>query len=337
MTARYSLATTEGMRWPIRPAGLLVGRAPTCELVLSHTRSSRLQAIVYDAATGPTLVNVGKGVILVDGEPIAHDSALAPGTRIDFPGLRVTVVSDDRDDAPLPGVAWVVSGPGGVFGLVRTPFTVGAAHGADLRVDCAAPHAFRFHAVGRLYVEALTTLDVDGVALEVEQVRAVGAGSVIQSAAGRFEVISGELSQPSTASNLAGALAEAAQAASSAASVDAPVAVQLDFLPRGGRLTVDLREQRFGVFLSERRCDLVASLLKPPREYSAGEFVPDESLLPLVWPGRTMSRVDLNVLIHRTRHDLVRAGLDGPTLLSRAEGGNATRFLLAPGASVLVI
>ena len=90
------------------------------------------------------------------------------------------------------------------------------------------------------------------------------------------------------------------------------------------------------VYLPERRCDLVATLLQPPPPFAPGEFVSDEVILPRIWPGRSMTRVDLNVLIHRARHDLVRAELDGAALLDRAEGGNATRFRIARGARISV-
>jgi hypothetical protein len=112
--------------------------------------------------------------------------------------------------------------------------------------------------------------------------------------------------------------------------------VRLAFLARGGRLTFDWRGCPRDVYLPERRCDLVAALLQPPAPFAAGDFVPDDVLLPMVWPGRVMSRVDLNTVLHRARQDLARAVVDGGALLARAEGGNATRFVLARDADILV-
>lgn len=115
-----------------------------------------------------------------------------------------------------------------------------------------------------------------------------------------------------------------------------PSEVHLEFLTRGGRLTVGCRGVPRVVYLPGRRCDLVAALLKPPPPFAPGEFIPDEVILPRIWPGRSMSRVNLNVLIHRARHDLVRAAINGAALLDRAVGGSATRFRMARGAQVTV-
>jgi DNA-binding winged helix-turn-helix (wHTH) protein len=90
------------------------------------------------------------------------------------------------------------------------------------------------------------------------------------------------------------------------------------------------------VYLPERRCDLVATLLSPPAPYRAGDPVPDDVLLPRLWPGRAMTRGDLHVVLHRARHDLVRAELDGAALLVRAEGGAATSFRISRDATVIV-
>jgi hypothetical protein len=43
------------------------------------------------------------------------------------------------------------------------------------------------------------------------------------------------------------------------------------------------------------------------------------------------------VVIHRARADLLRAELDGGSLVQRATGGNATRFALDPAARVTVV
>ena len=108
----------------------------------------------------------------------------------------------------------------------------------------------------------------------------------------------------------------------------------IEFLPRGGRLHATIGGHLVTVYLSEKRCDLIAALLRPPTPLVAGEFIPDDVLLPRLWPGRTMTRVDLNTLVHRTRQDLAPLGIDPGELLARAPGGGATRFTLAPGAIV---
>jgi hypothetical protein len=128
---------------------------------------------------------------------------------------------------------------------------------------------------------------------------------------------------------------EAASASTVGAQMPLPSEVTLEFLPSGGILRLRAGEQH-AVFLADRRCDLIAALLKPPDGIKPDEFVPDELLIPRIWGAEGASRTQLNTLIHRVRKTLTRAGLNGPRLLERAPGGGATRFLLAASARVTV-
>ena len=87
------------------------------------------------------------------------------------------------------------------------------------------------------------------------------------------------------------------------------------------------------VYLPDKRCDLMALLLSPPEPLRAGDFVEDEVLLGRIWGKELKARTDVNVLVHRLRKDLERAGLDA-TWVERQKGGGATRFLLLPGTRV---
>ena len=78
-------------------------------------------------------------------------------------------------------------------------------------------------------------------------------------------------------------------------------------------------------------------ILMPPSGFDPGDHLPDEVLIPRIWPGEDRGRLDVNQLLYRTRHDLLAVGVDGLQILSRARGGRATAFLLAPGAQVNVI
>lgn len=310
-----------GARLQIKPGGLLIGRAPHCDAVLTDPGASRVQAIVFDGPAGPTVTVLGKGASAVNGEPVAHERDLVAGDRLELPGA-VFEILEEPVEAAAPPSSWVVRGPGGLFGVVSSPFTVGSGARCDLRLDQLPPQLLRFHLAGTLHVEALAPLTIGGVPCAAGELHPVGPGAVIACDGGRFEVVvGGTLGQDSTAGDPAD---------------DRPSVARLEFLARGGRLTVVWRAQERTVYLPEKRCDLVASLLQPPPPYAPGDFIPDDIALPRIWPGRTMSRVELNVLIHRARHDLVRAELDGTALLERAGGGNATRFLLARDARVIV-
>lgn len=325
MGARLLLATSEGIRWPIKSCGLLLGRASGCDLVLSDARASRLQAIVFADGSGAHLNLLGQGAVAVNGEAVMRDRELVAGDRLELPGLVLHVVVDPSETAD-DTTTWVVAGPGGRFGLVRSPFSVGSAADSDLRIPGGAPVAFRFLLAGQVYVEPVAAVAINGQLAPAGQLVVVSAGDLVECDAGEFELVSGDPAPISTLADLA-----------RRPTADAPEAVHLTFMARGGRLSVDWRGEQRTVYLAERRCDLVAALLQPPDGFRPGDDIPDEAILPRVWPGRAMTRVDLNVLIHRTRHDLVRAGLDGQRLLARAEGGAATRFLIGPDAPVSVV
>lgn len=312
-----------GTRLAIKPMGLLVGRSPQCDVVLTKPDASRMQAIVLMGADGPCLTVLGKGPIAVNGEPVLHERNLAGGDRIELPGLVLEVLVEP-EQAMAPRVSWLLRGPSGLFGVVRTPFTVGSAAEADLRLEGGPAVALRFHLADQLHVEAVAAIEIDGVPCEPGTIEMIRPGAVVCHASGRFEVISASPLSLDATDSVPDSLG------------DEPSEVRLEFLTRGGRLTLGHGGVERAVYLPERRCDLVATLLKPPPPFAPGDFVPDEVILPRIWPGRSMSRVDLNVLIHRARHDLVRAEINGAAILDRAEGGNATRFRVARDAQVTV-
>jgi predicted component of type VI protein secretion system len=147
----------------IKPTGLLVGRSPDCDVVLTKSDASRMQAIVFMGADGPCLSVLGKGPTTVNGEPVVHERNLAGGDRIELPGLVLEVLVEP-EQAAAPRVSWLLRGPSGLFGVVRTPFTVGSAIGADLRLEGGPAVALRFHLADQLHVEAIAAIEIDGVA-----------------------------------------------------------------------------------------------------------------------------------------------------------------------------
>jgi hypothetical protein len=315
------LTTAAGIRLPITPAGVLLGRSPHCDVVLTEGTASRVQAIVFAGVDGPCVSVLGKGTTAVNGESIEHDRELASGDRLSVPGLELIIgVEHGGEHAVTP---WLVRGPGGLFGVVRSPFVVGAGAGADLRTHDGPDRLLRFFVDDGLAVEALASIRVDGCDVNAGESVALAAGGEIVTELGVFQIVSGgEMGQAPTLRELS--------------PYAGPRRVKLAFLARGGRLTFDWHGCSRDVYLPERRCDLIAALLRPPSPFVGGDFVPDDVLLPRVWPGRVMSRVDLNTVLHRARQDLARAVADGGTLLARAEGGNATRFVVARDADISI-
>ena len=310
------LRAGEGSARKITPAGLLLGRSAHCDVVLPSERASRRQALVYLASEGPRLEVLGQGETRVGERVVERSADLADGDVIGFESLSLTV---SREESAAPRVrarqpVWVLKDPdGGLFGMASSPFLVGGSVEDDLRVagwpDAAL--CFRLAEGGALEVEAQADATVDDTPLPAGQRARPRRGARITLDGRTLEVVTG------------GAFASG----STAASGDAPglEKVSLEFLPRGGRLTLVQGGEAQTVYLSDRRCDLVAVLLSPPEPQKAGDPIEDDVVIARVWGKQHADRTNLNVLLHRVRKDLSRVGLDGHALLERTEGGGATR------------
>ncbi len=321
--ARYWLVLASGERFAISAAGVMIGRSTRCDVVLDDLRASRRQALVVDGEGGPVVMSLGRAPTSVNGAAVESHRQLADGDQLEVPGLTAKVV------AGLSGIvrmaSWLVRTDGGArFGIARTPFAIGGSATADLRIPGWPDDAIRLELSEELFALAMVDVELDGNLL-------VGGDSArIERAA---TIRCGD-----TAIHLTPADGEGPARSSPELRLDdEPSAASIEFLPRGGRLTVVLGKREITVYLAERRCDLIAMLLRPPPPLLAGDYISDDVVLPRLWPGRVMSRVDLNTLLHRVRHDLTQAGLDGASLLRRAPGGNATRFVLASGAIVRLL
>src|SRR5204862_4027603 len=53
-----------------------------------------------------------------------------------------------------------------------------------------------------------------------------------------------------------------------------PRRVEVEMLPRGGRVVFTMGELALPVYLADRRLDLVMTLLRPPAQFAAGDFIP---------------------------------------------------------------
>lgn len=321
---RWWLVDESGARRRIEPAGVLIGRSPACDVVASDATVSRSQALVHLDRDGPRLVVLGRADTRINGEPVTRERALAAGDAVELPGLRLQVTAQPGDDGRRPGVGWVLQVTDDqLYGVTRSPLALGGGDDDDLRISAWPPGAALVHVTGdSLSVECVTAVELGGQPLAPGDVEALYLGAVL-SCGGSGVRVAGTGDMASATTLPGGALSP-------------PTAVRLEFLPRGGRLHVTLGDGDVSLYLSDRRCDLVASLLKPTAPLAPGDLVPDAQVIDRVWPDRSMSRTDLNVLVHRTRKELMRAGLPGAELIERARGGGATRFLLAAGARVVL-
>jgi hypothetical protein len=320
------LADAAGAQRRVDAGGLLIGRAPQCELVVQHPRTSRSQALVHLDQDVPRLVVLGRGRTLVGGKQVTHEATIAPGDRIEVPGAVFAVLRSDEPDSD-GGRGWVIELPGGgLFGISDGAFRIGGHDSDALRLTGWPEHAVTLRTTqSRLHLIAAAPVVVSGRAVEAGELAVLAAGDEVRCAGQTLRIVAGgdfgSGSTVASADGTTGAL---------------PHGVRLEFLPRGGRLHLHIADATHTVYLPGNRCDLMAALLQPPAPFRAGELLDDEALLARVWPNQSKSRVDLNTLVYRLRRDLVAAGIDATLLVQRAAGGGATRIGLGDGASIEV-
>lgn len=306
---------------------MLIGRSKECEIILADPHASRRHALVYLGNDGPELVVLGKHRCTVSGRTVAEGTRLQHGETVELPGL-VLAVDQESVDHGDDDAHWVLERTGGgLFGVAHSRFTIGGDSTDHLQVSELPPRALILHlAQGRLWAEAsdAAKLTVRDTEVPSGELQALNTGDRLAIGGVGMRVLAGgDLGEDSTVDT------------SGYTGPDLPRSVRLSFLPRGGRLVIEFGRSSYETYLADRRCDLVATLLQPPSPYSAGELVPDPVVIEKVWPGKSMGRTDLNVLVHRLRKDLIRCGVDAK-LVVRARGGGATRFSLGDGAKVTI-
>lgn len=307
-------------RWP-----LLIGRDPACDVVLGAPEASRRQALISWTSRGLEVLALGRNRILINGDEMDGVSYVDVGDVIEFPGARLLVA--ERPIKRETDGAWVIQHPDeGFYGVRHLPMTLGGGEGDDLFVPGWPETSLTLHgAQGLLAVE--TRVDV----IFNKHERLPGGSVETCEAEDCFEVNGTRIyiRNPTLEGNRSSTVVLPANWL--------PRKAHFEFLPRGGRLALEFAGgPPVIVQLSELRSLLVAALLGPQGGYEAGDFVPDEVLIPSIWTGRTVrGRTDVNILVHRTRKNLLAAGVN-PAVLVRAPKGGSTAFKLAPNASVRV-
>lgn len=304
------------MRLAVPAGGLLIGRGSGCGLIVDDPSVSRRQALVLSSESegSATIVPLGRRPTEVNGAPVTNPTEVDDGAVLTIGSSTFTI------EIPAPPVTeqQLVEIGGQLFSVARSSMRVGGGEDAELRVPSWPAHAMSIWPVpGAVVLEFAVDLPELGVV--AGEVRQLTAGEEITLAGVAMKVLLSQAGATTTIEN-----------------VFAPLRVKLEFLPNGGLLTVTLQREQTA-WLADKRCDLVAALLRPGGEFSAGEFVPDDVLVRLVWGTEAANRAQLNTLIHRARKSLTLAGLNGPALIQRAPGGGATRFPLAVGAEVAIV
>ena len=322
MAPRMYWLDARGSRVPITAGSVLVGRSPDCDVVLSDTQISRHHALFRLTEEGAEVVALGRLPVLHNGTSCAERSPLEDGDRIELGTHAFTVRTGPGEDSHGAAMHWFIERHAGALLRVASPvFHIGGSASDHLMIPAWAPATLALLRIGEGLV--LETLHADVFcerALPVGELVTLQSGARIQHRGEQFRVIALP-SDPSQATDLP-------------AGVELPIGAHLQFLPRGGRLTLEFSTRTRAVYFADRRCDLIACLLQPPSPFVPGEIIPDEVVSERVWTDRTSGRVEINTLLYRARKDMLKADLDGVALLERAGGG--VRLCLAPGAKVSV-
>ena len=306
----------------VGPSGVLIGRQRDCDIVASDPSVSRRHVLVRLTGEGVEVVPLGKGPVEVNGTPITTAAFLADGDELRVPGLvlGVKIELPRADRGALAG--FVLERGGSSFGIPYSPFVIGGGDTDDLIVAKWPPRALVLHvAQGELYVEPSEEGAAhDGAPIAIGTLEPFAPGDQLAYRDETFTIAQATGSVPTTAIG---------------GRHELPSRVTIEMLPRGGRIVFAIGGRDHAVYLPDRRFDLMCALLRPPAEYRAGDFIPDDTVRSVVWPRRPeVSRPEINMLISRCRRDLVEAGLAGPRLVERAPGGGGTRLVLAAGAQV---
>lgn len=309
----------------VGPGGLMVGRQGDCDIVATDPSVSRRHALVHLTSDGVEVVPLGKTPTLVNGKELANPALLADGDELGVPGLVLRIqIELPKLERSAPSSFVLVRGAG-QFGVSHSPFVIGGGDTDDLIVAKWPASVLALHlAQGDLYVEARDAHATHNEEpLEPATLAPLAVGDRLGYGSESFIIAQPAGRVATTAVGLRG---------------ETPSRATIEILPRGGRIVFTVAGREHAVYLPDRRFDLMVALLRPPAEYKAGDMVPDDTIRAIVWPRRhDVSRPEINTLISRCRRDLVEAGLAGPRLIERAQGGGGVRLLLAAGATVEVL
>lgn len=290
-----------------------IGRSASCDIVIPDRGVSRRHVLVCARADAVEVVNVGKHAVFIDDEPVEELGRARDGQRVAIAGAVVATVrrAATRPDASSRA-RWFLRIDGGpLVAIGGERFTVGGGERDDLVMRDWDERALVLHPVDDgVVVEAARPpderFDHDGFAR-------LGAGESLRYAGARVELLArgGELER--STQQLAGAR----------------TVVRLEAFRAGGMLVIETAGDASSLYLPRRRYALLRALLTPA---AAGErgYLRVDALCRAIWPDDPVKdETDFNVLLHRVRRDLLRAGVDASALIERARGSGMIRAPIA--------
>ncbi len=313
----------DGARRRVSEQGLLVGRAATCDIVLSEPRASKRHALVCLGASGVEIHPLGRNTTKVNGREITGARRLAHGDRIEVPGASFSVDRPQErlaDHAPV----WLVRVGEILHRVPGRPLKVGGGDDDELVVPEWPKNAVTLQLGGASLIAEAGAAGgrLGDVEAAIEELHALRSGDVLRFGDRDVEVLAEQRQEETTVASLESLRLRV---------------VRFHYRPTGGELSLQIGDRLLSCPLSELRSRLVVVLLQPPGGYAAGDFIPDELVIPRIWPRRDdRTNFDVNTLVHRLRKDLLKTGVDPTRFIERARTGGATRFRLQEGAEVLV-
>lgn len=306
------------MRVSLRGGSALVGRNADCDVVLTGDTVSRHHALFRVVGEGVEVIPLGRLGLAVNGAHCAEPRLLREGDVVSVARHQL-VLRGEEVAGEGPAVHWFVEQEPGALVRIGAELTA-VGGGPEDRLSIAAwePFVMALHLVGeRLVLEARTAGIRVGRVLDVGDLLTLQSGDRVEHRGASFRAIA----LPADPSKPTGV----------PVFDEPPSAVTLTLLPRGGRLTVVTGTRVCSAWLSERRCELLALLVRPPSPFAPGEMIPDAEIADRLWPGADSGRLEINTLVCRVRKDLEHARIDSVVLIERRAG--ALRLVLAAGAT----
>lgn len=315
------LLTVGTSRLQLSVGSVLMGRGPDCDVVIADARVSRHHALLRVTGAGVEVVPLVRQLLAVNGAAVDAPRALRDGDALALADQVFTLRAETADAGAEPDPWFIERDPGVLVAVGAERLSIGSGPDDRLVVREWEPAAVALEVVGgRLLLE----VNADGFTADGPRVPGdlvpLRPGAAVSARGVTLRALSlpADLSQPTTRPLVD----------------EVAVALLLTLLPRGGNLTVTAGARTAKVYLADRRCELVALLMQPPRGYAVGELIPDNEVIDRLWGQARGGRTDLNTLVWRVRKDLADAGLQDVTLFERSNGG--LRLLAAAGASVVV-
>ncbi len=328
--SKWRLEFTAGSQLRLRRGVTLVGRDPTCDIVLHNSKVSRRQLLIHARRDAVELVKLGRQTVCCDALTLAEAAVVVgDGARISIGGTHFAeLCALSKADDPPRWLARVDRSP--ALTLPREGFVVGGGATDELRIEGWPPAALRLHPIDAgviverspevhdlLHTDERSRFDGDGFA-RVDPERPLRIMKRVLSVL----LVSATATTRTCTNTVLG---------------NTKTLVRLESFGRGGVITVERGDEVSSAYLSRLRFSLVHALIRPRASATAGGYVDLETMSAEIWPNDAFkTEYDFNVLLHRVRQDLIRAGLGADEFIERARGSGRLRSPIAANATVIL-